>query len=355
VLVSFPCLRHHNHINSRKDKVTLIFPYFVSFLYDIFEKKLCPKCGKNRLQKYGRSRWKQRYKCLIESCNAVFIPKNLSWIAQAQKDYIIHKQNYSELAGSIWKDRNTLQKYITRFPLVTGEIPVFAPDIRFGVIIDVTYLRGKTDGLALIRTNTEFNLNSDFVTSESIESMTKLLCQFDAAGYPPHAHSFTIDGRRFMFRLLWEKYPHIPIQMCLFHMKAIIRRGTTMRPKTKLWKALLILKACLGLVNETMFKRLFSQIESLYGEFLLERNIHGEYEHRKLRTVMNSIRWYLPYLYAFEHFSERGISRTTSECDGYFSHIKDKLRVHRWLREKNRNNFIIFLLEEKNRMLQNSN
>jgi hypothetical protein len=28
--------------------------------------------------------------------------------------------------------------------------------------------------------------------------------------------------------------------------------------------------------------------------------------------------------------------------------------VHRWLKERNRNNCIIFLLEEKNRMLKNT-
>jgi hypothetical protein len=224
---------------------------------------------------------------------------------------------------------------------------------HFGVIIDVTYLWNRNDGLALIRTNTGYNLNHNFVMSESCESMTKLVWEFHAANYHIHAYAFTIDGRRFMFKLLREKYPHIPIQMCLFHMKAIIRRWTTMKPKTRLWKALMVLKACLGFVNEKMFIRMFSQVESLYSDFLLERNTKGEYEHKKLRTVVNSIRWYLPYLYTYEHYSEDTISRTTSECDGYFTHIKDKLRVHRWLREKNRNNFIIFLLEEKNRMLQN--
>jgi hypothetical protein len=111
---------------------------------------------------------------------------------------------------------------------------MFPPDVYFGVIIDVTYLRDRTDGLALIRSNTGYNLNSGFVLSESLESMTKLLDQFDGAGYHAHTLSFTIDGRRFMFNLLQKRYPHIPIQMCIFHMKAIIRRGTTMKPKTKL-------------------------------------------------------------------------------------------------------------------------
>ncbi len=107
------------------------------------------------------------------------------------------------------------------------------------------------------------------------------------------------------------------------------------------------------MVNECMFWRLFNQVEIIYADFLVERNEKGEFEHKKLRTVMKSIRYYFPYLYTYEHHLEIRISRTTGECDGYFAHIKDKLWVHRWLQEKNRNNFIIFLLEEKNRMLKN--
>jgi hypothetical protein len=128
-----------------------------------------------------------------------------------------------------------------------------------------------------------------------------------------------------MFDLLKKRYTDIPIQMCIFHMKSIIRRYITMKPKTRLGKALMILKACLGLVKEAMFLRLFHQTEDLYAIFLLERNEQGQFEHKKLRTVMRSIAYYLPYLYTYERHPERKISRTTGECDGYFAHIKDRL------------------------------
>lgn len=179
---------------------------------------------------------------------------------------------------------------------------------------------------------------------------------FTNALYPLHTESFTVDGRRLMIKLLKKQYPHIPIQMCLFHMKAIIRRYTTLRPKTKLGKALLILKSCLGIVSEKMFIRLLESIEWLYADFLIEKNIQGKYEHKWLRTVMRSIRYYLPYLYTYERLlltnPDRRIPRTTWECDGYFRHVKDYFRMHGGMRQKNRNNFIIFLLEEHNRKLQ---
>ncbi len=174
---------------------------------------------------YGTSRGKQWYKC--SSYGKVFIPKNLARIAKAQEDYILHKQNYFELSGALGLHRNTLQKYITWVPCVTGELPIFPLDTRFWVIIDTTYLRDRTDRFAIIRTNTEYNLNYAFVSLESLSSMGILLDQFTTSGYHLHTTSFTIDGRRLMFDLLSKRYPDIPIQMCLFHMKSIIRRYIT--------------------------------------------------------------------------------------------------------------------------------
>jgi len=179
--------------------------------------------------------------------------------------------------------------------------------------------------------------------------MSQIMNTFDSAGYTKHTDAFTIDGRRFMFDLLKKRYPNIPIQMCIFHMKAIIRRYTTLRPKTRLGKALKILKTILGRVSEKIFLRIFSQVEYIYTDFLKERNSNGEYEHKRLRSAMASIRYYLPYLYTYEKHPHISIPRTTGVCDGYFSHVKEKLKPHRGISRIHRDSLLIFLLEEQNR------
>lgn len=203
--------------------------------------------------------------------------------------------------------------------------------------------------MALVRSNTGLNLIYDFIKSESLESMSQIMNTFDSAGYGKHTNSFTIDGRRFMFDLLTKRYPKIPIQMCILHMKAIIRRYTTQRPKTRLGKALKILKTILCRVSEKMFLRIFSQVGYIYIDFLKERNSSGGYEHKRLRSAMASIRYYLPYLYTYEKYSHLSIPRTTGICDGYFSHVKEKLKPHRGISRFHRDSLLIFLLEEQNR------
>jgi hypothetical protein len=159
--------------------------------------------------------------------------------------------------------------------------------------------------------------------------MSGIVDVFNAARYNEHTDAFTIDGRRFMFSLLEQRYPSIPIQMCIFHMKAIIRRYTTLRPKTRLGRALKILKTILGRIPGKMFNRLFYRIEVLYADFIQERNYSGNYEHKKLRSALASIRYYLPYLHVYEQYPYLSIPRTTGVCDGYFSHLKEKLKPHR--------------------------
>ncbi len=131
------------------------------------------------MQKYGISRGKQRYKCLV--CLAVFIPKDTSWIRTAYVDYSLHKQTHRELGKTLGKNRNTVQKYLTGNIHYTGELPILRETERMCVVIDATYFSSRTDGMALIRSNAGLNLVYDFVSSESLTSISKLMSTFDSA------------------------------------------------------------------------------------------------------------------------------------------------------------------------------
>lgn len=228
-------------------------------------------------------------------------------------------------------------------------MPTLKENDKICVIIDATYFSKRNDWLLLIRSDNQINLVYKFISSESQEVMNETMDLFDSCWYYNNTKAFIIDWRKFMFSLLKKRYPNKPIQMCIFHMKSIIKRYVTLKPKTRLWKALHILKSLLWNVSEKTFNLLFTTLEIKYSKFLKQKNYNWEYEHRRLRSVMRSIRYYLPYLYTYEHHKELDIPRTTWNCDWYFSHIKDKLRIHRWLTRENRNKLIIFLLENSNR------
>jgi hypothetical protein len=158
--------------------------------------------------------------------------------------------------------------------------------------------------------------------------------------------SITLDGRKGAISLLKTHFPHVPVQMCLFHQKAIIRRYLTNNPKTKCAKELQTLVGFLRHISEKLFLDCLADIKTHHKDFLKERNDNGQFMHRRLRSALRSLSTNAPYLFAYQRFPDKGIPTTTNSCDGSFAHWKAKVKIHRGLRRHRRNKMIRFLLSK---------
>ena len=72
------------------------------------------------------------------------------------------------------------------------------------------------------------------------------------------------------------------------------------------------------------------------------------YTHKLIRRSYSSIKSALPNM--FHYLKNANIPRTTNGIEGFFSHLKNHLDIHRGLTTKNRMNFIkwyIFLTNQK--------
>jgi hypothetical protein len=139
--------------------------------------------------------------------------------------------------------------------------------------------------------------------------------------------SVTADG----FLGLPRVFKDILFQMCHFHMKQIVIRAVTLKPKTEAGQVILALVQTLTYTSEKIFKQRLLEFHIKYSEFLNQKTIHPDgsssYTHDGVRSAyLSLVRWY-PYLFTFE--SNLEIPNTTNTCDGHFSHIKDILRIHR--------------------------
>ncbi len=74
------------------------------------------------------------------------------------------------------------------------------------------------------------------VKTESVKDFREGILALKAANY--RILSVTIDGRRGYINNIRKLLGNIPIQMCLFHQKAIIRRYITDRPRSHCAKQL---------------------------------------------------------------------------------------------------------------------
>lgn len=156
--------------------------------------------------------------------------------------------------------------------------------------------------------------------------------------------SITIDGRQGTVSLIKRLFPDVPIQLCIFHQKAIVRRYLTSKPKTRCGKEIRTLISFLLFIDESLFLTCLEDIKSDYAEFLKERNEQRQFKHRKLRSALRSLSTNAVHLYTWQRHPELKIPTTTNSCDGSFAHWKNKVKIHRGLSRKRRTQMINHLL-----------
>lgn len=292
--------------------------------------------------KYGCHRGKQQYLC--RSCGHQYLAAGHSslGIEGLYHRYCHGKQTLGELSNQSGKSIRTLQRYFDA--LVVEAIIPPASSQPVNLIVDATFF-SRSDGVFVFRAH-QLNLHWRFIKSETVAEVTAGLIELEQQGY--RFQSVTLDGRRGIIQLFSSRYPGIPIQLCQFHQAQIIRRYTTNNPKTDCGRALKELTCHLTETNEDIFCSLLQSWYDQYEDFLNERNEQGEFKHRPLRSAGRSLKVNLPYLFTYKKYPALGIPNTTNSCDGSFAHWKQKVKIHRGLRQHRRNKLINFLLNSIN-------
>ena len=196
--------------------------------------------------------------------------------------------------------------------------------------------------MIVFRANGE-TLHYNQINYENIETIADNLRYLDELGYK--YKSITIDGRKGILEYLRANYPNTPMQYCIFHQKQTIRQCITNKPKTICGEEIKHIGNNLHEYNKDTLVNKLSEIKEKYKEFLKERSENGRYKHRRIRRAIRSLIKNSEYLYTYKKYPELKIPTTTNNCDGYFSHIKTKLRVHSGLTKKHKEKLIEYLLK----------
>ena len=187
------------------------------------------------------------------------------------------------------------------------------------------------------------------IRSESLVEYAALLNDLKTADIQPAA--FVIDGRKGVRQLLLKLFPGIPIQTCQFHSVATVTRYITKRPKLiagkQLKKIVLEMKYC----GRNRFTRKLKKWHRRWCDFLSERTLDESrrgwhYTHKKLRSAYFSLQRNLPWLFTYRKHPKLSIPNTTNSCDGWFAHLKQRVKIHRGLRSDRRRKMANFLLED---------
>ena len=286
------------------------------------------------MQKYGRVRGVQRYRC--HSCGKQFKGGERRRPEELWREYQQGKQTYAQLAKAHGCAARTIQRCLDRY-----EPKATVAQVPKGVVLlmDTTYFR-RGFGVMLFRdATTGQNLYRQYVKYETNQLYAEGIAQLRSRGV--RIMAVVCDGRRGLFQLCGD----VPVQMCQFHQMAIITRYLTRKPKLPAAQQLRELVMILARTDKESFIGGLAQWLSTWQGFLNERSTdtvtgRSHYTHRRLRSAYLSVKRNLPWLFIWYDHPGLRIPNTTNAIDGHFAHLKNSLRNHNGLSEPRKRKFI---------------
>jgi len=206
-------------------------------------------------------------------------------------------------------------------------------------------------GMATILRNTgNENLIWKWSKNERNDVYVDCLKDLENLGY--FFRGFVIDGRAGLKKKLIELYPHAPIQHCIFHQIKTVRKYLPRNVQSDGGKILRKIGLKLTKYNAVQFNTALDIWYVLYRDYINEKTYsYNEnykrrwwYTHKSLRSAYRSLKTNLPYLFTFEKYKHLNIPKTTNICEGYFSHLKDRLNRHRGLNTERKFKMANYLL-----------
>ena len=273
------------------------------------------------------------YKC--QDCGYQFrgrveVSEDVLWNA-----YLQEKQTISELSGRYGMSVSTIKRRLQGIrrewvqPSLSGEGFVH---------LDVTYW-GRSFGVLLaLDSRTGIPLYMAFVRSETVKDYVDAVSSMEERDYS--IRGLIIDGKQSLFRTFSE----YRVQMCQFHMQQIVRRYLTLSPRILASRELKDLVGRLHKADEADFKRDYQEWKEKWKDTIGHKSLHKDgkmhYTHQRLRAAMNSLNFYLPYLFTYQREDCKGMPNTNNKIEGTFTDLKKNLNNHSGLTIENRKRFI---------------
>ena|SRR3989338_7007786 len=88
----------------------------------------------------------------------------------------------------------------------------------------------------------------------------------------------------------------------------------------------------------------FYTLMEKHRAYLNERSHNKQFSHSSVRAAYRSLKQNMPMIFTHRDLPQLQIPTTTGRLEGFFSHLKEKIRIHRGLQKNRKKNAIKFLL-----------
>ncbi len=268
------------------------------------------------------------------------------------KKWIIERQVYKYLVRDSGMSQSSIQRLFNQYLKSAPTVAIRSKN-KVHLLIDGSYF---TNGLCLIlyydhdiryvQLYRETNQEKYKEIKEDLDSLKKL-----GVG----VYSVTCDGHKAILKAVRKAFPQAIIQRCLVHIKRQTRSYLSTQPKTTQARELLRLSQKISTIK-TVEQSAYWLVEFKiwYDKnmlFINEQSYKEEtkrywYTHSKLHAACSLIINAIPDM--FSYLDDTEIPYTTNRLENYFTHLKEKLTLHRGLRFEAKKNFIKWYLHFKN-------
>ena len=149
-----------------------------------------------------------------------------------------------------------------------------------------------------------------------------------------------IDGMKSLF----GEFSAYKIQMCQYHMIQIVRRYLTRHPRLVAARELKALVDNVTNEDSVEFENKYRHWKSKWEDVLNRRSTlksgKTQFTHKRLRSAMHSVGFYLPYLFTYQLPECDGMPNTNNKIEGTFTDLKNNLNNHSGMSKENRKRFI---------------
>lgn len=248
--------------------------------------------------------------------------------------YLSGKQTILQISGLTGLSVSTIKRRLASIKFEWTQPKVNGSGV---VHLDATYFGRNTGVLLALESRSGRLLYMSHIAHEHISDYEEAITHIENCGY--NIKGIVIDG----FSKLFTTLSQYKIQMCQFHMVAIIRRKLTKNPQLEVGKELLDLVYRMKMMDKDSFLSKYELWKKKWSSFLKEKTTNeltGRtiYTHQRLRSAMISISTYLPFLFTYQEVES--MPNTNNLIEGTFTDLKKSLRNHPGLCESNRKNMI---------------
>lgn len=297
-------------------------------------KSKCPVCGSSHTKKNGKRNGVQIYKCI--DCGYQFRNSKLPSEDALWRLYQDNKQTVSELSEMFGTSESTIKRLLAN--IKKEWVQPDLSDCSGYVHLDATYWGHNWGVMLALDEESGYPLYVEFIKSETNMDYSNAIHSIEERGYV--IKGLIIDGKQSLFSM----FSGYKIQMCQFHMKQIIKRYLTQNPRLKAARALKELMDRLSSSDGEKFKEEYQQWKEAWSNTLSKRSLlksgKSQYTHKRLRSAMHSLDFYMPYLFTYQDPECKGMPNTNNKIEGTFTDLKKNLNNHTGMSIENRKRFI---------------